>query len=341
MQYFARLTPELKYLVGAEFSQETARSPRYFTADDRYRENDAQLFGDLDWSPWANVSFNLGGNLEYSSYTGTLFSPRLAMNYRVDEQSALRMSAGQAYRRPSIFEAQANESLIADGKVLRTGIRSLGHVDAERVRHIDASYLLQIAEWKLDLDVRAFIEKYDQFIDNERCYFPTANNPGLACPFPPPVTFPPPGSSVDFLINQGQVSMKGIEGRFDWRQPWGRVLGSLTLVNIFDIQDFKEPDLIKSAPEAQGYVMLIKYLPDRWRFSLSYYYQGSMMWLNDGDYLKPRNLWNAKLSRTFGKPGAEGEFAITAMSLAGDYPEFNQAIFRQESMLFATLRLGF
>jgi iron complex outermembrane receptor protein len=66
-----------------------------------------------------------------------------------------------------------------------------------------------------------------------------------------------------------------------------------------------------------------------------------MKWLNDGDWVKSRNLWNAKLSKSFGAPGSESEFAITALSMSGDYPDFNEAKFRQESLIFASVRLGF
>lgn len=299
------------------------------------------MFGSLDWSPWTDLSFNLGGNLEYNSYSGGLFSPRLAMNYRVDPHSSLRLSAGQAYRRPSMLEAYANESLIFNGQVIATGLRSLSQVVPERVRHVDAAYLIQLPELKLDLDVRLFLEKYDRFVDNETCYFSGTGAIFQPCPFPPPVSFPPVGSSVDYITNQGSVSTRGVEGRFDWRQSWGRVLGSVSLVKLFDVDEVTDVDVIKSAPEAAGSLLFIKYLPERWRFSLGYYYQGSMQRLGDGDKLTPRNLWNAKLSKSFGLPGSDNEFSITALSMSGDYPEFNEAKFRQESMIFATVRLGF
>jgi iron complex outermembrane receptor protein len=341
LQYFDRITPELKYLLGAELSQESAQSPRFFSSDETYRDQNAQIFGNLDWSPWTDLSFNLGGNLEYNSYSGELFSPRLAMNYKIDPHSSVRLSTGQAYRRPSMLEAYANESLIFNGQVIDTGLRSLSQVVPERVRHVDAAYLIQIPELKLDVDVRVFLEKYDRFVDDETCYFTGSGAIFQPCPFPPPSSFPPVGSSVDYLLNQGSVSTRGVEGRFDWRQSWGRVLGSLSLVNIFNVDNVTDVDAIKSAPEAAGNVLLIKYLPERWRFSLGYYYQGSMKWLNDGDLVKPRNLWNAKLSKSFGAPGSESEFAITALSMSGDYPDFNEAKFRQESMVFASVRLGF
>ena len=341
LQYFDRISAELKYLVGAELSQESVQSPRYFTTSDTFRDDNYQVFGSVDWSPLSDLSFNLGGNLEYNSYSGDLFSPRLAMNYKIDPHSVLRVSTGQAYRHPSMLEAYANESLIFNDKVISTGIRSLAQVVPERVRHVDAAYLIQMPELKLDMDVRVFLEKYDRFVDNETCYFTGSGAVFQPCPFPPPISFPPVGSSVDYLVNQGGVSTRGVEGRFDWRQSWGRVLGSLSLVNIFDVENFTDIDAIKSAPEAAGSLLLIKYLPERWRFSLGYYYQGSMQWLNDGDKLKPRNLWNAKLSKGFGSPGSDNEFAITALSMSGDYPDFNEVKFKQESLLFATIRLGF
>jgi len=124
-QYFDRITPELKYLVGAELSQESAQSLHFFSSDETFREQNTQIFGNLDWSPQTDLSFNLGGNLEYNSYSGELFSPRLAMNYKIDPNSTVRLSTGQAYRRPSILEAYANESLIFNGQVIDTGLRSL------------------------------------------------------------------------------------------------------------------------------------------------------------------------------------------------------------------------
>jgi iron complex outermembrane receptor protein len=95
-----------------------------------------------------------------------------------------------------------------------------------------------------------------------------------------------------------------------------------------------------SAPQAMTSLLLIKDLPDRWRASLGYYHNEKMYWLNGGDDVPVRDRVDLKVARNFGPPRSDNEFAITAQSVGGRYPEFHEGKYRAEPQLFVSVRMS-
>ena len=341
LQYTARLAPAWRILLGGGVRREAVTSMRYFNTDTALKGTSSQLFGTVTWNATDKLKLDVGGTLEDHHYSGTLFSPRLGVNYALSAESALRVSSGQSYRAPSFFESRADEVIRIGDTVKWVGTRQVAPVDAERVKHFEVGYVAQFREVGVNLDIRAFHERYSRYLDSRSCIVYESH-----CPPPPPGYDPfprPPDRPPKFFqfVNSAELTRHGAEFSVDWRRPgWGRVILSSAFIDIDGDSGASDRDFELSAPSTVTSLLVIKDLPQRWRVSAGFYHHGDMYWLNEGDRVPDTRRIDVKLARGFGPARSENEFAIVAQSVDGRYPEFYQRQFLYEPQLFASLRLA-
>ena len=355
VQYSTTLSPAWRFMVGAGVRREAARSPSMFNTRSTLSGTSSQLFGSVVWSPLERLKVDLGGTLEDHHYSGSLFSPRFALNYALTPDSALRLSGGVSYRTPSLVESDAEQGVRIGPQIKRLFLRAGEDMQPERVKHVELGYAAIFRELGLGLDLRAFYKRYTDYIDDQRCFYPTqpwerpldaddrlcpAAPPGYA-PFEYDLPLPRPRPRSFLFQNAGTFTMTGGEVSVDWhRSDWGRVVLSQAVIDIDADRDILDPDFETSAPTSITSLLLIKELPDRWRASLGYYRHAVMNWLNDGDRVPEQDRFDLKLSRRFGAPGSGNEVAIVAQSLGGRYVDFHEGRYRHEPRLFASLNLS-
>lgn len=343
VQYINRLSPAWQFMVGAGLREESVRSQRYFDTRSTLSGTSLQAFGNLSWRATERLKFDLGGTFEDHHYSGDSFSPRLAANFALDRESALRLAAGVSYRSPTFFEARANE-LVRVGNIVRwVGTRNTASLEPERVRHVELGYVGQFRSLGLGIDVRAFHERYTDFLDSKSCtidFDAGCASPAGYAPYSPPLTRPSSPKSFRY-VNSAAFSRHGAELSVNWRKPgWGRVVLSQAFTDIDADDAVSDRDFALSAPGSVTSVLLIKELPDRWQASVGYYRHGDMYWLNPGDPEPILNRFDLRLARSFGPVGSDNAFAIVAQSVNGRYPEFYKRKYRHEPQLFASLRLS-
>ena len=340
VQYTTRPAADWRLLLGAGVRREAVKSLRYFNTDATLAGTSSQLFGSVTWNPLAALKLDLGGTLEDHHYSGSTFSPRLAVNYALTPESAVRASAGVSYRAPSFLESSAFETIRIEDKVRWVGVRQTTPVEPERVRHFELGYMAQFSELGIGLDVRAFHERYLRYLDSRSCIIgePRCAPPEAYDPFPHAPNRPPKQFR---FVNSAALTRHGAEFSVDWRRPgWGRVVVSQAFIDIDADAAASDRDFDLSAPTTVTSLLLIKELPERWRASLGYYRHSEMYWLNQGDRVPVTNRFDLRLARSFGAPSADNEVAIVAQSVNGRYPEFYARKFRHEPQLFATLRVS-
>lgn len=340
LQFTARPAADWRLLLGAGVRREAVRSLRYFNSDATLSGTSSQLFGTLTWNPLAALKLDFGGTLEDHHYSGTSFSPRLAMNYLLTPESAVRASAGLSYRAPSFFESMAYETIRVGNAVRWVGVRQTVPVEPERVRHFELGYVAHLRELGLALDVRAFHERFDRYLDSRSCIIgePRCNPPESFDPFPHDPLRPPKQFR---FVNSADLTRHGAEFSVDWRRPgWGRVVLSQAFIDIDAAAAASDRDFDLSSPTTITSLLFTKELPQRWQASLGYYRHGEMYWLNQGDRVPVTNRFDARLAHRFGPAGSDNEFAIVAQAVNGRYPEFYARQFRHEPQLFASLRLS-
>lgn len=341
LQYTSRLSPAWRILLGAGVRRESVESMSYFNRDYAIYGTSSQLFGTLTWNATDKLKFDVGGTVENHHYSGTLFSPRLGINYALNSESAVRVSSGVSYRAPSFFESHADEVIRIGDKVKWVGTRAVKPIEAERVEHIEVGYVAQFQEIGVGLDVRAFHERYSRYLDSFSCIVYESH-----CPPPPPGYDPfsyPENRPPKFFqyVNSAALTRHGAEFSIDWRRPgWGRAILSSAFIDIDADSGASDRDFELSAPTTVTSLLLIKELPQRWTVSAGFYHHGDMYWLNQGDRVPVTRRIDVKLARGFGPAGSDNEFAIVAQSVDGRYPEFYERQFRHEPQMFASLRLA-
>ncbi|NWO05925.1 MAG: TonB-dependent receptor [Alteromonadaceae bacterium] len=94
---------DLKLVTGTGFRKDILRSQTFFNGREEVYQS--RIFGNLEYTPWHWLTLNAGGNWERTSTTGDdYFSPRVAANFQLTEQQALRFVFSKAVRTPDAFE---------------------------------------------------------------------------------------------------------------------------------------------------------------------------------------------------------------------------------------------
>jgi iron complex outermembrane receptor protein len=251
----------LKTMLGGGIRHDQARSDRLLYGLGKVEGKQWQVFGTVDWQAAPRWSLHAGGMVEKHYNTDTLFSPRLAANYRINPQQALRFVLGKGYRAPTIFEAQAREAVVSP-----TGVADIEHwayrnLKPESVGYFDFGYMAHMPKLGLNVDARLFHNHYTNFIDEQSCIVDpeSQNRPGASlgpnCPFDPPAGYDRPlgyaGTAVRndavpfgrtpryghykafYFFNSGDIDVKGADFSLDWKsRRWGRARLTHALTRI-------------------------------------------------------------------------------------------------------------
>lgn len=336
LQYDTRLGRRLTGMLGIGVRSEHARSTHLFGTGQWLDSTHGQVFGSVTWNPLAPLKIDLGGTLEHHDYSGRLFSPRIAINYAPDADSALRLSTGTAYRAPSLMESRAFQTDREGDTIRRIGFRVFDPLQSERMRFVDLGYVAQLRPLGVHFDARVFREHYRRFIDDKACVFGE-------CPGVEPADYVPidPDKKSFYFLNANDFRMTGAEFTVDWRKPgWGRAILSQAFIEIDRGEPYSDKDIPRSAPHSTTALLLIKDFPGRWQASLGYYHNGLYYWMNGGDIVPRTDRFDLRIARRFGPPGSDNEVSLTALSLKGRYADFHEDKFRHEPDLYLGVRIG-
>lgn len=95
--------PGLKLVSGLGYREDTFDSETFFNG--RGSNYQSRVFANAEYSPFDWVTFNAGGNWETTSTTDEgYFSPRVATNFIINDNHAIRFVFSRAVRTPDAFE---------------------------------------------------------------------------------------------------------------------------------------------------------------------------------------------------------------------------------------------
>ncbi|OYY92467.1 MAG: hypothetical protein B7Y41_15785 [Hydrogenophilales bacterium 28-61-23] len=167
-------------LWGAGLRHDAAESPNALTGLGSVGGWQAQLFGNVDWTIAPEWLLHVGGMVEKHYNTDVLFSPRLALNYRITPSQNLRLSAGQGYRAPTIYEANAREMVTWSGGVAEVVHYAYRKLEPEKLKFAELGYIGHLQSIGLRVDARIYLNKYHNIIDEQTCILDAeTNNSGL------------------------------------------------------------------------------------------------------------------------------------------------------------------
>lgn len=353
----------LRGVWGAVLRRESVNSAHYLYGQGDVGGFQWQTFGNLDWQFAPKWTLNVGSMVEKHYLTDILFSPRVAVNFSPAPNQAFRLSAGRAYRAPTIMNARSLEVYpLSDG----SGIADVGYISPytlkpEQVDSVEIGYVGHIPAWGLSADARVFVDRYQNYIDDHSCDWDLTTSykdcgmsrpPGydnyLSTKATDPITnlnarIYDNYKAYEFYNLVGDIRIEGVQLQMDWRQRWlGRVVigQAFSRIHVDPAALAQEGDLSVSVPVHTSSLLWMRDLPWNTAISAGVYFVDSMKWLNDGDWQPAHRKYDLRLAKRLGRRDSGDELSITLQNLNGRYSEFDAGNFVAERRAFATLRLS-
>ncbi|MGA7181533.1 MAG: TonB-dependent receptor [Thiobacillaceae bacterium] len=312
-QMTSRVSRTVRLVWGAEARHEGASSPLYFYNLPAQTGSLYRVFGNAEWRLQDRLTLNGALMVEHHYLTGVDYSPRLAVNYQLSPDHALRASISQAYRSPSFFE-ENGVAPPADptGYVPSTGLKP------EKILSREIGYYGHIPSYKLQIDTRLFNDHVSDLIGTQNvCALdPTFYNCALVTQLfgiASPKVFQP--------INQNWANIRGADIQIRWK-PLDAAEFILNYARV--TIDSNDTDIAASTPENNFSGLAIFKLPDNWEASAGVYRQGYMIWLQDGDKTQGYTRVDARLAKRLKLGGHKVELALVGQNLGKDYTEFRK-----------------
>lgn len=172
--------PNLRGVWGGEVRQETVTSPQNYNSGREWSGELARVFGNLEWRPHERVLLQGGAMLEHHYFTGIDISPRVAANFTLTPGHVIRLGISRAYRSPTFFEEKGNQVyVLQSGAVADVVTVPSDGLAPERVLSREIAYVGFWRPARLEMDVRLFQDKIDDFIGQDKYDFAPSDDGGI------------------------------------------------------------------------------------------------------------------------------------------------------------------
>jgi iron complex outermembrane receptor protein len=269
-----------------------------------YRLNRA--FANLEWQLMPTLTTNLSVMGEDNSFTGTEFSPRLAVNYSISPKHSLRAVISKATRVPSAIEDRADwyacTPPLCPGPMYPVFMGNTS-LKAERIISRELGYY-GTPRRNLSVDVRLYHDRISNLI---------------SIPHASPV-----------FTNTDYATLHGIELQANYRPtPKDRLfIGyAYTHVKSADIGD----NYASSAPRHMASLLALHHFAHAVDGSLAYYYMGNFHPL-DGDLIRRMDRLDVRLSKRFKTERLRGRVSLVGENVLGAYEEYQTDTLYKPSM---------
>lgn len=302
-QMIAGLSESTRLVWGAEARHEGAEAQSYFFGQDDRSGSLFRVFGNVEWTPSANWVVNGGLMAEHHYYTGLDLSPRLAVNYLLAPDHAIRASIGQAYRSPTFFEVNGDvRYFTTTGVFLGQIFQPSGSLLPEKILSREIGYVGHVHSLALQIDTRLFNDKVTDLV-------------GQTVTFTPGKTFQ--------SNNDHHADIRGADVQLRWQPSRDFDL----ILNYAHVKiDSDDQDIAHSAPTSNFSALASYRLPKGWEASAALYRTGDMKWLDDGDATQAFTRIDARLARKWKWQGHQVELSLVGQNLgSGRYEEFRNS----------------
>jgi len=320
-----RLNSDLRFVWGAEWRRESVTSRPIYNTPDAIVTDFTRLFTNAEWHLTNNLLLNAGGMAERSSASSSSFAPRLMMNWKAASGHTLRAGVARAFRPPSVFEKRGDIRYSANGQLLQVTTLARGQVRPESVSTRELGYLAELDWLNSQLDVRAYDEAVDGFIQSQRYAMTVGSD-----------VFQP----RDYF-NGESFSIRGIEAQWQAR-PWhGARLGlNYERSQIFHAAPlgFDLGFLLATVPRSAYTVSLQQQLPTGWQFAVNHRYLDSVTLPSTSSYRGSLSRTDLRVAKSLRWGGYRGDIALTVQNVGGALLDYGTD-FSFPRQAFVTLRL--
>ena len=326
LQHTMRLSDRIRTVWGFGWREDTVLSPGFLGTAETISNRSHRAFLNIEWQPVDRLLVNTGAMWENDEIVGQDVSPRIALNYHVNDSHTVRASLSRATRNPVIVEEMGDYRLclIPGCAFYEQVILASGGLSPEIIRERELGYYAALSR-TTSADFRIYRQELIKLISS---YQRPSTDPFVLTT-----------TLQDFSNRDGAV-IHGLEAQFTYR-PGTRdrmVLGYA----YTKIRDTGQGDASESAPRVSGSLMLIRSLTDTLQASATCYYVGSMSF-TDNHMLKPIRRVDLRLAQAFDMPGGDGSIALVVQNALDDDLEYDPRLDPGNSFgrrIFLTLGLN-
>lgn len=212
--YTVQPSDKINAVLGSDFRYDRAKSDVLLQnpGNDWVDEHSWQLFGNIEYKATNSLTFNTGAMFEESSIAGGAISYRLAANYATSDYSSIRAAYSNAYRMPSLLEANSAYSVNLSSAPISAFIPY--HIDYHKIPHRDmepeeinsfeVGYFHLWPEYSSQIDIRFFYEDISKaLVRGKKLKEDTFDADG----------------DLDISDNNAEWTNQGFEAQFKYQSP--------------------------------------------------------------------------------------------------------------------------
>lgn len=219
---------QLQFVWGFGAKEDRLKSPTFFDTNEYVDSVTYYLFAHSEWKLDHNWVLNAGFMSEDRERLKTEFSPRVSLNYHINDVHHLRLSGTSAYRQPALTESDRLLVLrFENGGMIDVQHRSHPDIDSERLDSIEIGYMGYWFNHDLSIDLKLFREEMNNAIDGvdtnvETCEDPVPGREKMAAIFCDSFFVgneygAPVDTSQRVFNNAANWYVNGIEAQLSWR----------------------------------------------------------------------------------------------------------------------------
>jgi len=316
LQHIFHALDDLRIVWGLGARQDQAHSPSFFNSDETFRNQSARAFANVEWKFTPKTVFNAGAMLEHTEITDIDVSPRLALNYHLNDRHTVRAAWSTAKRIPTLLEEYGNRDISFMGIVIDQIYDNQGGLDAETMNSIELGYLASFPKAHLTFDARLYRDRIDDFITQVEVPATELRSDGAL--------------SFD---NQGEITVDGLDLEFSY-QPTrnSRIILTGALMQgsasgfgsevPYSVRHFEA-----SVPDYSASLLAMHRFKRHWFASLGAYWVDEMLWLTEQANVNQRpveayNRIDLRLARRLRVGDSRGEISLVVQNIGDDYEEF-------------------
>jgi iron complex outermembrane receptor protein len=343
LQHRFQPNSSLQMVWGAEARHDEVSSFGFTGSNSAIINRLYRLFANGEWQATDNWTINAGAMVERNDIVASKVSPRLALNYKLNDNHSIRGAYSVAYRTPAILEEYAEYGArFPDGQMVDLIWKSDGSLEPEEITAYEIGLVGETADRRILYDVRLFRERLrnllatpiDQnFSEPYNRYIP---------PMPPPWDVPPWDTfhycdihngfcAGTLFTNDGQADMEGLEIQLKIRPTrrstisfgFSHVNASGEIPKYLNPTELQPLDLL--TPEDTLSLLFDYTSKSQWQTSVGFYSVGNMQFLG-GDETAGYTTADLRVAKHLNLDGSKGTLAFTVQNILGDYFDYLEVI---------------
>lgn len=163
----------LRTVAGVGVRRDQVNSLTYF---DGVINNDTwRMFGNLEWRPQSWLLMNAGGTLDHEGVNGRAFSPRVATNVLMTDNSSIRLVYSEAVRSPDLLEQSPEYSIrlaslspnylgLENGRYYMNQWPASRNLEREKIVSRELGYYGRMSGPDIEIDVKIYQDRLSNLI---------------------------------------------------------------------------------------------------------------------------------------------------------------------------------